>query len=132
MLQFKYKVKIKNDLGSLLNGGVRLCNQIIVALCFNGADIVSGFLCAIKNKNISSSKLRDGLFKKLGFLMCYLIGFLIDNYGAIVNLHVTANVLPIIITYVCTTEVVSICENIAKINPDILPAKILEMLHLKE
>lgn len=115
-----------------MNGGVRLCNQILVALCFNGADIVSGFLCAIKNKNISSSKLRDGLFKKLGFLLCYLVGALIDNYGGIVNIHATVNVLPIIITYVCTTEIVSICENIAKINPDILPSRILELLHIKE
>ena len=45
---------------------------VIVALVFNGLDLVTGIITAVKNHEIQSSKLRDGLFKKVGFLLCYL------------------------------------------------------------
>ena len=45
---------------------------IIVALSLNLFDLVSGFIVAIKNKDIKSSKLRDGMFKKVGFIFCYV------------------------------------------------------------
>ena len=73
---------------------------IIVALVFNLLDLCTGIITAVKLKDIQSSKLRDGLFKKVGFL------------------------------YVCTTALVSILENICKINPDILPEKLMKLFHI--
>ena len=48
-------------------------NSVVIALVFNGLDILSGFIAAIKEKRVQSSKLRDGLFKKVGFIFCYVL-----------------------------------------------------------
>lgn len=105
---------------------------VIVALVFNALDIVSGLVAGIKNKDIQSSKLRDGLFKKVGFIFCYLMAWLIDTEGTVIGFQINVKILPIIILYVCTTEVVSILENISKINPDLLPSKLMELFHIKK
>lgn len=103
---------------------------VIIALVFNAMDIISGLIGAIKNKDVSSSKLRDGLFKKVGFIMCYFMGWLVDTQGMKIGFHFSVEILPIIILYVCTTELVSIIENICQINTDILPDKLLEIFNL--
>ena len=55
---------------------------IIIAMVFNALDLTTGIITAIKNKDIQSSKLRDGLFKKVGFILCYFVAWLVDNEGA--------------------------------------------------
>lgn len=103
---------------------------VIIALIFNAVDVLSGIISAIKNKDISSSKLRDGLFKKVGFIICYFVAWLVDTQGVKIGFHFSVNILPVIILYVCTTELVSIIENICKINTDILPEKLLDIFNL--
>lgn len=105
--------------------------QIAVALSFNGLDLLTGILSAIKLKDLKSSRLRDGLFKKIGFIICYFLAWLMDNFGSTVGFTLPFKISPVIILYVCTTELVSILENITKINPDILPDKLMEMFHVK-
>ena len=103
---------------------------IIIALVLNALDLITGIITAVKNKDLQSSKLRDGLFKKVGFILCYFVAWLIDTEGSLVGFKLGAPILPIIILYVCTTELVSILENICKINPDILPEKLIEIFHI--
>ena len=104
---------------------------IFIATVFNALDLVTGIISAIKLKSITSSKLRDGLFKKVGFMLCYFVAWLVDTEGALIGFQLGVSILPVIILYVCTTELISILENISKINPDILPDKLLEMFHVK-
>lgn len=103
---------------------------IIIALIFNGLDLVTGIISAIKEKDIQSAKLRDGLFKKVGFMLCYFVAWLVDTEGELIGFKFGVEILPIIILYACTTELVSILENISKINPDILPEKLMELFHI--
>lgn len=103
---------------------------IIIALIFNGLDLVTGIISAIKDKDIQSAKLRDGLFKKVGFMLCYFVAWLVDTEGEFIGFKFGVKMLPVIILYVCTTELVSILENISKINPDILPEKLMELFHI--
>lgn len=103
---------------------------IVVALVFNGLDLLTGIITAIKNKNIKSSKLRDGLFKKVGFLICYFLALMVDTEGSLIGFQIGTPILPIVILYVCTTELVSILENISKINPDLLPEKLMDMFNV--
>ncbi len=105
---------------------------VIIALIFNAIDVATGIISAIKSKDIKSAKLRDGLFKKIGFIICYLVAWLVDTQGKYIGFHVDVAILPIIILYVCTTELVSILENISKINPDILPEKLMELFHVSD
>jgi toxin secretion/phage lysis holin len=105
---------------------------IIIALVFNALDLITGIITALKNKDIQSAKLRDGLFKKVGFMLCYFVAWLVDTQGTIIGFQFGISILPIIILYVCTTELVSILENICKINPSILPEKLMELFHISE
>lgn len=103
---------------------------IFVALGFNALDILTGLVSAIKNKDIKSAKLRDGLFKKVGFIFCYFTAWLVDGYGGVIGFKLGVSILPVIVLYVCTTELVSILENISKINSDLLPGKLMELFHI--
>lgn len=103
---------------------------IIIALIFNALDLITGVITAVKNKDIQSAKLRDGLFKKIGFMLCYFVAWLVDTQGTRIGFQFGISILPIIILYVCTTELVSILENICNINPDILPEKLMELFHI--
>lgn len=103
---------------------------IMIALVFNAVDIVTGIISALRNKDIESNKLRDGLFKKVGFILCYFVAWLVDTQGDVIGFHLDVSILPVIIIYVCTTELVSILENICKINPDLLPDKLMQIFHL--
>lgn len=103
---------------------------IFVALGFNTLDILTGLVSAIKNKDIKSAKLRDGLFKKVGFIFCYFTAWLVDGYGDVIGFKLGVAILPVIVLYVCTTELVSILENISKINSDILPGKLMELFNI--
>ena len=106
-------------------------HSIVVALVFNGFDLLTGVIGACKNKDIQSSKLRDGLFKKIGFILCYFIAWLVDIEGSTIGFNLGIDILPIIILYVCSTELVSIIENISKINNELLSEKLLELFHIK-
>lgn len=102
---------------------------ILVALIFNGLDLITGIVGAIRDgEQIKSSKLRDGLFKKVGFIFCYALGVLINYAENLLTLPFGVNLVPVICTYAVITEVFSIIENIAKINPDILPEKLKELI----
>lgn len=104
---------------------------IIVALVFNLFDLLTGFTSAVKSKTVKSSALRDGLFKKVGFVFCYFSAWLVDTYGTAIGFNLGVQILPIVIFYACTTELVSILENINKINPDIPVNKLLKMFHIE-
>lgn len=104
---------------------------IAIALIFNGTDLVSGIIAALREKNLKSSALRDGLFKKIGFMLCYFLAMVIDHYGAEIGFEIGIAILPIIVGYTALTETVSIVENICRINPDLMPDKLLEMFHVK-
>lgn len=105
---------------------------VIIALIFNVFDFIIGFISAVKSNNVQSSKMRDGLFKKIGFIACYALAFLVDTYGTQVGLNIGVSTLPIIVTYTCLTEIVSIIENIGKINPDILPDFLTKLFNIQK
>ena len=92
--------------------------------------MVTGIIAGVKNKDIQSSKLRDGLFKKVGFIFCYLLAWLIDTQGDSIGLSIGVSLLPIIVLYVVLTEITSIVENICKINTDLVPEKLKDLFHL--
>lgn len=102
---------------------------IAVALIFNATDLVTGLLSAVKNKDLQSSKLRDGIFKKVGFLICYFLALIVDLYGKEVGFDLPVELLPCVLSFVCLTEVISILENVSKI-ADILPEKLLDLFHI--
>lgn len=105
-------------------------NQVLVACSFHFIDLLSGLIAAIKNKDVQSSKMRDGIFKKLGFIICYVLAYMVDTQQEVIGLRIGANILPVVVVYAVTTEIVSIIENIARINPELLPEKLTSFFHI--
>lgn len=105
---------------------------IILALGFNGIDLITGVFTALKAHNLQSSKLRDGLFKKFGFFICYFLAWVIDTHGHLVGFQFGIPLLPVVVFYVCGTELVSILENVCILNPDLKKAKLFDLFQIKE
>lgn len=84
-------------------------------------DLITGIIKSLKNKDFSSTKMRDGLFHKCGSILCVMFGYFVDYAQGIIDLGVTVPVCSAICAYICLMEVGSIIENICDINPDIIP-----------
>lgn len=104
---------------------------IAVALVFNATDLATGIISAVKEHNLQSSKLRDGIFKKVGFLICYFLALMIDTYGYEVGFNLNVDLLPVVLGFVCLTETISVIENLAKIT-DIVPEKLLSLFRINK
>lgn len=104
---------------------------IAVALVFNATDLVTGIISALKGHDLQSSKLRDGIFKKVGFVICYFLALMIDLYGSEVGFKLNVELLPVVLGFVCLTETISVIENLAKIT-DIVPEKLLSLFQINK
>ena len=104
---------------------------IAVALVFNATDLVTGIISAVKAHDLQSSKLRDGIFKKVGFVICYFLALMIDLYGYEVGFNLNVKLLPVVLGFICLTETISVIENLAKIT-DIVPEKLLSLFHINK
>lgn len=107
-------------------------SQVGIACCFHVFDLLTGIIGAVREHNLESAKMRDGLFKKVGFLCCYALAILLDTQALTIGLTLNVKVLPVIVVYAVTTEIISILENISKINPDLLPNKLMDLFHIKK
>lgn len=101
---------------------------IIACLCLMVFDIFSGFTAALKNQELSSTKMREGLFHKCSLVMCIVLAWCIEMFvmhvpdlGFNVPLVIPACIL------IFAMEVVSILENIVKINPDLENEEIVKL-----
>ena len=87
-------------------------------------DMLTGLIKAFKEKKYNSSVMREGLFHKAGSVLVIVFGCLVDYAQSFVDLGVTVPVALSLCAYIILMEIGSIIENIAVINPDILPDKI--------
>ena len=96
-------------------------------------DIVCGTVAAMRNKELCSSIAREGMYNKIGEAMFLLIGIIANEILAIPpfdGLGISPNVAYLVAAYIAWMELVSILENICKINPDLPFAKILMMFNI--
>lgn len=102
---------------------------IVICLCFNILDFVTGIISGFKKDGkLISSKMRDGLFKKIGFICCYVLTYLVSYSAHIIGISENINVMPVIAAYVILTEIISTCENIYILNDKLVPSKIKKLL----
>lgn len=99
-----------------------------IAIILNVLDFITGTAAAFKTRTICSSRMRDGLFKKLGFVILYVTGYAWEHYGHDIGLPGGGAALTAICVYVSAIELISLTENLHKLNPDIVPKKILSIL----
>lgn len=84
-------------------------------------DLISGLIKALKAKNLNSSTMRDGVFKKTGSILIIALGALVDYGQQYIDLGISLPVAAIFCGIIIMTEIVSIIENACTINPNLLP-----------
>lgn len=96
-------------------------------------DIVCGVVAAMRNRELCSSIMRDGMYNKFGELMFLTIGIIVNEILTIPpfdSMGIPPEIAYIVALYIAGMEVVSIIENICKINPELPLTKILMMFNL--
>ena len=105
----------------------------ICCLCFIVADYASGVAKAVHAKELDSSKMREGLWHKAGF-----IGAMVLGYGCqiLVNFELLPSSFSAIFAGVCVyviiTEAISIFENLCELSPELAESPLAALLKLKE
>ena len=92
-------------------------------------DMITGTAQAIKNKTFKSSKMRQGVWHKVGIVVVMVLGWLLTEYGKQAGLpQDIVGIVPIINTALVVMESASIMENIAQINPELRQLMIFKVL----
>lgn len=90
-------------------------------------DIVSGFVGALKNRCVNSSKMRDGIFNKAALLIVVFVAWLVEF--AVRHVPGLGFDMPLLIpvcVIVILMEVASVMENVAKISPALAGSGLLK------
>lgn len=88
-----------------------------IVLIFISFDILFGLLQALTNQTFQSSMMRQGLFHKLGEILCYLFGVVCDTTLPLINILVPFSLANAITIYIVIMEIGSILENLSKVSP---------------
>ena len=96
-------------------------------------DIVCGTVAAMRNRELCSYIAREGMYNKIGEVMFLFIGIIANEVLATPpfnSLGISPDIAYIVAVYIAWMEVVSILENICKINPELPFTKILMMFNI--
>ena len=88
----------------------------LIMMCF---DVLSGVIKAIKQKELSSTKAREGLYHKMGFVILLLFSLFLTYSQSYINLGIDIPILQATAIYICCTELISTLENLRQISPEL-------------
>lgn len=108
--------------------------EVKLALAFMVIDVFTGVLKAVKNKELNSTKAREGIYKKASFILFIAFGYLADYAMDYVDMGFSFPAAATICALIIVTEAISVLENLGQINPDLvkLVAPFLSALNKKE
>ena len=100
------------------------------ALVFITMDLLTGFAQAVANKTVNSTKMRDGLWHKCGFVLTMRLAALIVWAMQYIDLGFTLPLFVPVCMFIMLTEIVSIFENICKLSPEIAASKLAQLFRI--
>lgn len=101
---------------------------IVACLVMMVFDIITGFMAAWKNKDIQSTKMREGLFHKGTLILLIILAWLCELFVMHVpDLGITVPLVIPSCVIIFAMELVSITENAAEINPELKDSKLLKL-----
>ena len=96
-----------------------LCALGITAILI-AMDYISGIAAAASRGDLQSSKMREGLWHKLGEVGAILLAYLVAEEGHYIGLPYQIDLLiPAVIIWISVMEITSILENLTLLNPDL-------------
>ena len=104
----------------------------VFCLCFIVGDYVTGVIKAVKNKELDSAKMREGLWHKAGFIGAMALGYACQEAVIFELLPESFNaVFAGICVYILITEAISIFENLCQLSPELAKSPLAALLKLK-
>lgn len=104
-----------------------LCALGITAILI-AMDYISGIAAAASRGDLQSSKMREGLWHKLGEVGAILLAYLVAEEGHYIGLPYQIDLLiPAVIIWLSVMEITSILENLTLLNPDLASAGFLRI-----
>lgn len=95
---------------------------ILIAL-----DYITGLMKAAMQHDISSEKMRLGLWHKSGLILVMLLAEIVERGQAHLDLGYSVPLIVPAAVYISVTEISSILENIGQINPEIADSPLLRL-----
>lgn len=98
-------------------------------------DVLSGFIAAVQNGDVSSSVMREGIFHKLAELLLMALALLVEymlEYPPFDSIGIPTEIVFLVVAYLAVMEIISVIENICKINPSLPIAKIMRIFNINE
>ena len=90
-------------------------------------DYLTGLAKAIVQKDIDSTKMRDGLWHKAAYIVVIVLAEVIEHGQELVDLGFTVPLIVPACVYIVVTETASILENLGQINPELADSPILQL-----
>lgn len=104
-----------------------LCALGITAILI-AMDYLSGIAAAASRGDLQSSKMREGLWHKLGEVGAILLAYLVAEEGHYIGLPYQIDLLiPAVLIWISVMEITSILENLAILNPVLASAGFLQI-----
>lgn len=100
------------------------------AMVFISLDLLTGLAQAVANKTVSSTKMRDGLWHKCGFVLTMLLAALIEWAMQYIDLGFTLPLFVPVCMFIMLTEIVSIFENICELSPELADSKLARLFKI--
>lgn len=92
-------------------------NLLLVVLLFIILDIIVGLAKACATGSYKSVKMREGLYHKIGEILCVMFGVVCEVSFPIVGIDVKLPIVSAICIYIVLMETGSIVENLAAMSP---------------
>lgn len=99
---------IKNTVKYFFGNDVNLLTTLLLLQLF---DVITGYINAIKNKDVKSESFVNGIFKKILCISAIMVSSIIDSY-----MQFNGKILTLSYTYFIFYEILSIIENYDKLN----------------
>lgn len=100
---------------------------IVIACVFMVLDLITGFCAAVKNHEVQSTKMKQGLWHKCGFLLAIVFGIMCEYAMSYVDLGFTMPIQVAVCTFIIIIEIMSILENLGKISPELAGSNFLKI-----
>lgn len=96
-----------------------LCALGITAILI-AMDYITGISAAASRGDLQSSKMREGLWHKIGEVGAILLAYLVAQEGHYIGLPYQIDILiPAVLIWISVMEITSILENLAVLNPEL-------------
>lgn len=105
---------------------------VTIALVLMGLDIVLGLAGAVKDKNVQSSRMREGLWHKAGSIGLIVLAYILEVAVDHVDLGLVFPGVLAVCGYIIVMEVGSCLENLVILNPELKYNPVMQVFATRE